>query len=65
VEEPSAIMERSRSIDPAKIKKVMETLINLPDLKVPQAMILADSPTRRLRIFPCVASSGNLSPARW
>ncbi len=41
VVEPSAIMERSCSDDPAKFKKVIKTLINLPDLKVPQAMILS------------------------
>jgi hypothetical protein len=34
-------MVRSRSVDPAKLKKVIKTLINLPDLKVPKAMILA------------------------
>jgi hypothetical protein len=41
VVEPSAIMVRSRSVDPVKLKKVIKTLINLPDLKVPKAMILA------------------------
>jgi hypothetical protein len=41
VVEPSATMERARSVDPDKLKKVIKTLINLPDLKVPQAMLLA------------------------
>jgi hypothetical protein len=41
VVEPSAIMENSRSVDPAKLKKVLNTLINLPDLKVLQAMVVA------------------------
>ncbi len=40
VVEPSAIMERSRSVDPDKLKKVIKSLMNLPDLKVPQAMLL-------------------------
>jgi hypothetical protein len=34
-------MERSRSVDPDKLKKVIKTLLNLPDMKVPQAMLLA------------------------
>jgi hypothetical protein len=34
-------MDRSRSVDPDKLKKVIKTLLNMPDLKVPQAMILA------------------------
>jgi hypothetical protein len=37
---PSAIIERSRSVYPDKLKKVSKTLINLPDLKVLQAMLL-------------------------
>jgi hypothetical protein len=41
VVESSATMERSRSVDLDKLKKVIKTLINLPDLKVPQAMLLA------------------------
>jgi hypothetical protein len=34
-------MDRSRSIDPDKLKKVIKTLLNMPDTKVPQAMLLA------------------------
>ncbi len=34
-------MDRSRSVDPDKLKKVIKTLLNMPDLKVPQAMLLA------------------------
>jgi hypothetical protein len=34
-------VERSRSVDPDKLKKVIPTLIILQDLKVPQAMLLA------------------------
>jgi hypothetical protein len=34
-------MERSRFVDPDKLKKVIKTLLNLPDMKVPQAMLLA------------------------
>jgi hypothetical protein len=34
-------MEKSRSVDPDKLKKVIKTFINLPDLKVPQAMLVA------------------------
>jgi hypothetical protein len=34
-------MERSRSVDPNKLKKVIKTLLNLPGMKVPQAMLLA------------------------
>ncbi len=41
VEEPSANMDRSRSVDPDKLKKVIKTLLNMPDFKVPQAMLLA------------------------
>ncbi len=41
VEEPSATMDRSRSVDPDKLKKVIKTLLNMPNMKVPQAMILA------------------------
>jgi hypothetical protein len=41
VEEPSATMDRSRSVDPDKLKKVIKTLLNMPDLMVPQAMSLA------------------------
>ncbi len=41
VEEPSATMVRSRSVDPDKLNKVIKTLLNMPDLKVPQAMLLA------------------------
>jgi hypothetical protein len=41
VEEPSATMDRSRSVDPDKLKKVIKTILNMPDLKVPQAMLLA------------------------
>jgi hypothetical protein len=41
VVEPSATMERSRSVNPDKLKKVIKSLISLPDLKVPQAMLLA------------------------
>jgi hypothetical protein len=41
VEEPSATIDRSRSVDPDKLKKVIKTLLNMPDLKVPQAMLLA------------------------
>ncbi len=41
VEEPSATMDRSRSDDPDKLKKVIKTLLNMPDMKVPQAMLLA------------------------
>jgi hypothetical protein len=40
VVEPSATMERSRSVNPDKLKKVIKILINLPDLKIPQAMLL-------------------------
>jgi hypothetical protein len=40
VVETLAIMERSRSVDPDKLKKVIKTL-NLPDLKFPQEMLLA------------------------
>jgi hypothetical protein len=40
VVELSATMERARSVDPDKLKKVIRTLINLPDLKVLQAMLL-------------------------
>ncbi len=39
--EPSVAMGRSRSVDPDKLKKVIKTLINLPDLKVLQVMLLA------------------------
>jgi hypothetical protein len=41
VEEPSATMNRLRSVDPDKLKKVIETLLNMPNMKVPQAMLLA------------------------
>jgi hypothetical protein len=41
VEEPSATMDRSRSGNPDKLKKVIKTILNLPDMKVPQAMVLA------------------------
>ncbi len=41
VEEPSATMDRSRSVDPDKLKKVIKTLLNMPDMKVPKAMLLA------------------------
>jgi hypothetical protein len=41
VVEPSATMERSRSVNPDKLEKVINTLTNLPDLKVLQAMLLA------------------------
>jgi hypothetical protein len=41
VEEPSATMDRSRYVDPDKLKKTIKTLLNMPDLKVPQAMLLA------------------------
>ncbi len=41
VEEPSATMDRSRSADPDKLKKVIKTLLNMPNMKVPQAMLLA------------------------
>jgi hypothetical protein len=41
VEEPSAIMDRSRSVDPDKLKKVIKTLLNMSNMKVPQAMLLA------------------------
>jgi hypothetical protein len=34
-------MDRSRSVDPDKLKEVIKTLLNMPDLKVPQAMLLA------------------------
>ncbi len=34
-------MDGSRSVDPDKLKKVIKTLLNMPDLKVPQAMLLA------------------------
>jgi hypothetical protein len=34
-------MDRSRSVDPDKLKKVIKTLLNMPDMKVPQAMLLA------------------------
>jgi hypothetical protein len=34
-------MDRSRSVDPDKLKKVIKTLLKMPDLKVPQAMLLA------------------------
>ncbi len=34
-------MDRSRSVNPDKLKKVIKTLLNIPDLKVPQAMLLA------------------------
>ncbi len=40
-EEPSAIMDRSRSVNPDKLKKVIKTLLNMPDMKVPQAMLSA------------------------
>jgi hypothetical protein len=40
-EEPSATMDRSRSVDPDKLKKVIKTLLNMPDMKVPQAMLSA------------------------
>ncbi len=41
VVEPSAILERSRSVNPAQLTKVIKTPINLPDLNVPQAILLA------------------------
>ncbi len=41
VEEPSATIDRSRSVKPDKLKKVIKTLLNMPDMKVPQAMLLA------------------------
>ncbi len=41
VEEPSATMDRSRSVDPDMLNKVIKTLLNMPDMKVPQAMLLA------------------------
>jgi hypothetical protein len=34
-------MDRSRSVDPDKLKKVTKTLLNMPDMKVPQAMLSA------------------------
>jgi hypothetical protein len=40
-EEPSATMDRSRSVNPDKLKKVIKTLLNMPDMKVPQAMLSA------------------------
>jgi hypothetical protein len=41
VVELSATMDRSRSVDPGKLKKGFKTLLNMPDMKVPQAMLLA------------------------
>jgi hypothetical protein len=41
VEEPSATMDRSGSVDPDMLKKVIKTLLNMPDMKVPQAILLA------------------------
>jgi hypothetical protein len=41
VEELSATLDRSRSVDPDKLKKVIKTLLNIPDMKVSQAMLLA------------------------
>jgi hypothetical protein len=41
VVESSATMKRSTSVDPDKLKKVIKPLLNLPALKVPQAMLLA------------------------
>jgi hypothetical protein len=34
-------MDRSRSVNPDKLKKVIKTLYNMPDMKVPQAMLSA------------------------
>jgi hypothetical protein len=34
-------MDRSRSVDPDKLKKVIKTLLNMPDMKVPRAMLSA------------------------
>jgi hypothetical protein len=34
-------MNRSRFVDPDKLKKVIKTLLNMPNMKVPQAMLLA------------------------
>jgi hypothetical protein len=34
-------MDRSRSVDPDKLRKVMKTLLNMPDMRAPQAMLLA------------------------
>ncbi len=34
-------MERSRSVDPDKLKKVIKTFISLPDLKVLKALLFA------------------------
>ena len=39
---PFAIMVRSSSVDPAKVKKVIKFLIRQPDMKVPQAMKLTN-----------------------
>jgi hypothetical protein len=41
VEELSATIDRLRSVNPDKLKKVIKTLLNMPDMKVPQAMLLA------------------------
>ncbi len=39
--ELSATMDRSRSVDPDKLKKIIKTFLNMPDMKVPQAMLSA------------------------
>jgi hypothetical protein len=61
VEEPLATLDRSRSVNSDKLKKVIKTLLNMPDMKVPQAMLLA----RFSNESPCIASSSNLSLAKW
>jgi hypothetical protein len=41
VEKLLATMDRSRSVYPEKLKKVIKTLLNIPYMRVPQAMLLA------------------------
>ena len=40
VKESSATMDRSRFVDPDKLKKVIKTLLNMPNMKVPQAGVV-------------------------
>ncbi len=58
-EEPSATMDRSRSVDPDKLKKVIKTLLNMPDMKVPQAMLSA----KILRQGGCRSLLASVHPA--
>ncbi len=64
VDEPSATIDRSRSVDLDKLKKVIKTLLNMPDLKVPQAMSLARFSDKEVANFSLRQFISNLSLAK-